>query len=467
MLFNSFEFIVFVLITFSLYYAVPRYHFQIPLLIVASFFFYAYHNPALLSLLVFSASINAISSYLVIHGNHRKAYASAGVITNLAVLLFFKYGPLFSHTFLSSTSDIGRILVNIPLPIGISFFTFQGISLCVDTFRNSKQLSSLQDASLIDHIRKTFFFKAFFPQLIAGPIVKAHDFYPQIKVRTFNTIDWITSGKSLIVGYFLKMVVADNLKDYTFWMAYPYFQTLSSLNLLTMILGYSAQIFADFAGYSLIAIGLAELFGYKLMTNFNFPYISRSFQEFWTRWHISLSTFLKEYLYIPLGGNRISERRTYFNLFITMVLGGLWHGAAWSYAIWGIFHGSVLAIERLFPKGVVKSSNTYASNAFSIIKIGFIFSMVSFAWLLFKLPEFSQVIAYVGAIFKNTNYAIQKVNVLCIVAFSFPVFFYHVIYLCKRKGMTFSQFDAVIYGSLLFFVLSNSGSPGSFVYFQF
>ena len=150
-----------------------------------------------------------------------------------------------------------------------------------------------------------------------------------------------------MAGYFLKLVVADNLKDFTAYLVYPGLMTLSSFTLLSMLIGYSFQIFADFAGYSLIALGLASLFGYRLMQNFNYPYISNTFSEFWKRWHISLSTFLKEYLYFPLGGSRKGRLRTYINLTITMVLGGLWHGAAWSYAVWGAFHGFALALERL------------------------------------------------------------------------------------------------------------------------
>ena len=157
--------------------------------------------------------------------------------------------------------------------------------------------------------------------------------------------------------FFKKWLVADNLKDITYWISYPFFQNLSSLTLITLLTGYSAQIFADFAGYSLIAIGVAELFGYHLPQNFNFPYISKSFSEFWTRWHISLSSWLKEYLYFSLGGNRKGKGRTYLNLLIVMFLGGLWHGAAWSFAVWGLWHGTALVIERKFFN--IKESSSF------------------------------------------------------------------------------------------------------------
>lgn len=199
----------------------------------------------------------------------------------------------------------------------------------LDVFREKKSNSKrIVPASLREHAGRTILFISFFPHLIAGPILKANDFYPQISHKKFNQINWERSFKTLVLGYFFKMVVADNLMDFTSSIIYPEYQ--SSLTLLAMLFGYSFQIFADFAGYSLIAIGLAKLFGYNLMENFNFPYISSSFKEFWKRWHISLSTFLMEYLYFPLGGNRKGKVRTYINIMTTMILGGLWHGAAWS-----------------------------------------------------------------------------------------------------------------------------------------
>ena len=188
-----------------------------------------------------------------------------------------------------------------------------------------------------------------------------------------------------------------SLKDQTFSIVYPYFEGQSSLTLIVMLFGYSIQIFADFAGCSLIAIGVARLFGYKLKENFNFPYISSSFAEFWRRWHISLSSFLKEYLYIPLGGNKKGRLRTYINLMTTMVLGGLWHGGAWSYAIWGAFHGVLLVIERVFKK----SDNSKNYQFIYYIKTIFVFSCITFAWLLFKLPDINHVIHYLISIKNN------------------------------------------------------------------
>ncbi|HMG66196.1 MAG TPA: MBOAT family O-acyltransferase, partial [Chitinophagaceae bacterium] len=304
---------------------------QLLVLIAASIIFYGYFKPSLLFLLAFSGAVNVITSYFVSYGapKYRLFLASVGVIVNLAVLAFFKYSPLIATSFFDTGHGIGAFLLTIHLPIGISFFTFEGISLVVDTYKGHKddKFKNLVHESFAIHIRNSFFFIVFFPHLVSGPILKAHDFIPQIGQKFFKHIEWNYCFRLLVAGYFLKLVVADNLNDFTSSLIYPGFMSFSTLDLISMLLGYSFQIFADFAGYSLIALGLASLFGYRLMQNFNFPYISASFSEFWRRWHISLSTFLKEYLYFPLGGNRKGKLRTYINLFITMVLGGLWYGA--------------------------------------------------------------------------------------------------------------------------------------------
>ncbi len=465
MLFNSSAFLILVLATFLIYYLSFLAKFQIQILIISSLIFYAYGQPYLLILLLVSAAINIAFSYLVVNHDvrYRKIYATIGVVINLSVLIFFKYSTLFARTFLDVNTDFARYLLFIPLPIGISFYTFEGISLLVDVYSN-KHLDVLTiDRSFKRHVYKTLFFISFFPHLIAGPILKAYEFYPQIGSKRLADIDWTYVFKKLTTGFFLKMVVADNLANFTFWMEYPYFKTMSSIELITMVFGYSFQIFADFAGYSLIALGIAKAFGYDLMENFNFPYISSSFSDFWRRWHISLSTFLKEYLYIPLGGNRKGKFRTYFNLIITMTLGGLWHGAAWSYAIWGLFHGLALAVERLFTK-----NNDEKVTRFSLKSV-MVFVFVTFAWILFKLP-FEYVIKYFGSIFSNRNIAVSFNNPFLIGIYSLPVILYHVHYLSKSNTVVagyFKKYQFMVYGLMLFMIIVNSGPAGSFIYFQF
>jgi alginate O-acetyltransferase complex protein AlgI len=471
MLFNSFSFVYLLVVTFSLYYIPKLRRFQVPILILASFFFYAYNAPILLLLLIISPAINIVTSYYIARGDsaHRKAIAVAGISFELAILGFFKYSPMLSRTFLSDTSSIGHFLLMIPLPIGISFFTFEGISLVVDVFTETYfDRHKYVSVSLLEHAQHIYCFISFFPHLIAGPIVKAHAFLPQIKPKSFSEINFERCFKTLVLGYFLKMVVADNLKDFTFWIKYPYYQNYDTITLITLLLGYSGQIFADFAGYSLIAVGLAGLFGYDLINNFDFPYISSSFREFWKRWHISLSSFLMEYLYIPLGGSQKGRLRTYINLMITMVLGGLWHGAAWSYAVWGAAHGAALAIERFLFHGI--KTETRPGAFITLAKGLVVFTFVSLAWLLFKLPDFNQAVEYLKTMMNNPSFMFDYKLCAYIVLYSSPVALYHCWYLWKtntRAAALFQNTEYAFYGMMLFLILTSSGSSGSFIYFQF
>ena len=468
MLFNSQIFVGLVGITFLLYYTPQLSKYQVQILILSSLVFYAYNQPALVLLLILLAVINILTSYSILfrESSSKKMYALLGVGLNLLLLVFFKYSPLFSISFFNTSSSLGQFLLTIPLPLGISFITFQGISLVIDTFREKDigNKESLKSGSLYNHARRILLFISFFPKQIAGPIVKSYDFLPQIVTKKFNEIDWECCFKVLIAGYFLKMVVADNLKDFTFWISYPWYQRFATTTLLVMLYGYSCQIFADFAGYSLIAIGLAKLFGYNLQINFNFPYIATSFSEFWKRWHISLSTFLREYLYIPLGGNRKGKIRTYINLMITMFLGGLWHGTAWSYAVWGSMHGLALAVERF----IVQNFSIHAKGRFmQFIKGSIVFLYVTMAWLLFKLPHFQDVIGFIKSLVGTTGRNDFQL-IIFILLYSLPVIFYHIIYLLREGKHDFIyKYEYLLYGSMLFMIMVNSGSSTTFIYFQF
>lgn len=463
MLFNSLEFFLLVLITFGLYYIPIAKKIQVHILILASLFFYAWHYWELTSLLIASVFLNAFITDKLLSYPKSKIWVVFGVSLNLLILGIFKYAGLFGKTIFPNT-DFANWLIMIPLPIGISFYTFQGISMVVDVYRGNTDVLQVMKSHSKTSV---FFYIAFFPQLIAGPIVKAHDFLPQIEIKKWSNISWETVIHHLILGFFLKMVIADNLKDFTFWMEFPYFQSRSSITLLFYLLGYSAQIFADFQGYSLIAIGVAALFGYRLPINFNFPYIASSFSDFWRRWHISLSSFLKEYLYIPLGGNRKGKVRTYLNLMLTMILGGLWHGAAWSYAVWGAIHGVALALERFWDDWIITNNGTAAKK--SIIRFVIVQFVVTFAWLTFKLPEFSHVLTYVKSIQNNFFIHDNYKDIGIIAAYIFPVFTYHFYAFCKENEvLKFPDWGkSLIYAVLLFLILLNSGSAGAFIYFQF
>jgi len=465
MLFTSFTFLVFVTITFVVYYLSSGERGQLLVLIGASLLFYAWNFPVLLLLLIGSILVNWCTTYGILFTpvpGRRKKLATLGVVLNLGILAFFKYSPLLGGTFFPAGSGVGEFLLAIPLPIGISFFTFQGISLIVDTYREREVAAPAPGTRPVSLLGSIAFYLAFFPQLIAGPIVKAHEFLPQIGRKRFRDISWAVVFRSLVLGYFLKMVVADNLKDHTLWMSFPYFRNMAASDLLGLLFGYSVQIFADFAGYSLIAIGLARAFGYVLPENFSFPYISTSFSEFWRRWHISLSTFLKEYLYVPLGGNRKGRARTYVNLMVTMTLGGLWHGAAWSYAVWGVYHGLALGLERL--------SRDYGFRPLRNVWLRrlWVFGMVTLGWLLFRLPEFSHALLYVEKIFSNKPLGNFERTGL-VLAYSAPVVAYHLAYLWLDRDTDLYRrwLRPVAYGAMLFLILTNAGSAAGFIYFQF
>ncbi len=475
MLFNSWEFVALVAVTFALYYLPALKRWQIHVLIASSFVFYAYHLPSLLALLLVSIFINATASFFIHNSDDqrlKRLYAVLGVVFNLSILGFFKYNKLIAGLVVSDLSKLdglGAMIIALPLPIGVSFYTFEGITLVVDVFRSrEKSHSYIRTRSYLDHLRNTCLFISFFPHLVSGPILKAHDFMPQILPKILKDVDWGRVFRYVVLGYFLKMVIADNLKDQTFWVAYPYFQGHSPIVLVLMIFGFVIQIYSDFAGYSFIAMGIAEIFGYRLPLNFNCPFISQSFTELWTRWHISLSTFLRDYLYISMGGNRRGEIRTYFNLIMTMTLGGLWHGATWNFGLWGLVHGIALAIERPFQKR--RSPNAGESSwPVKAFKMSFITAYFCFAAMFFKIPEFSHLILYVKTIFLNWSVQTSKTISLSILMFSLPVFLYHMLYLFNRKyGESFyKKIEYVLFGGMLFLILVNKGDAGAFIYFQF
>lgn len=471
MLFTQVEFFVFLIITFLLYYAPFQKqswysNYQIGILIIASFFFYAYNNLNLLILLVLSILINAVTSFYIVYGNpkFRKLWATTGVAINLATLAIFKYAGLFASAF-SIGGNLGSFLISIPLPIGISFYTFQGISLMIDIYQEKEDVKkTMTDPSLTRHTLNTTLFISLFSQLIAGPILKATDFFGQLGPKYFKNITWHSAITNLILGYFLKAVVADNLNIFTTRISSYSTANFSKLEILTLILGYSYQIFADFAGYSLIAIGLGKLFGYSFPDNFNFPYIANSFSDFWRRWHISLSTFLRLYLYFPLGGNRKGKLRTYFNLMITMVLGGFWHGAQWGYLYWGLGHGVLLALERLFADyGLVSKNKIY-----QIFKQVLVFGAVTSLWFFFIFPNITDILKFNDYFFNRAPlYPLPTTMFVYVAMLSGFVVLYHQYYRLKSKINLPPLVADIGYALLLVVTLLNAGFPDNFVYFQF
>jgi alginate O-acetyltransferase complex protein AlgI len=307
-------------------------------------------------------------------------------------------------------------------------------------------------------------YTVFFPQLVAGPIVKWNSFGPQIGSKDLKAIDWLYCIRSLIVGYFLKLFVADNLADSTIWFKYPYFLEKSRITLWLSLFSYSAQIFADFAGYSLIALGIAGLFGYRLPVNFNAPYISRSPSEFWSRWHITLSQWLRQYLFNPLALNAKRKGRLGVSAFLAvMILGGLWHGASWNFIMWGFCHGTFLLIAYFYSMKVKAPVSSWLS-------IPLMFLCVSFTWVFFAITKFEHSMAFIRAMILNKSGILDVGSCFNICLFSAPVFCLHLIALLKERkpNLEFvTYFEPVILGLMLFLILTNSGGSHGFVYFQF
>lgn len=488
MLFNTWTFAVFLAGVFLLYYFTPvlRAHavFQTGLLTVASYLFYAWHTPWLVLVLAASTLINTWATWRLFSptgSRDRDLWARRtvffAVLGNLAVLAVFKYASLLVETFLPACwhKPWGFDLKTIPLPLGVSFFTFQGISLVVDVYRKTKGQAELtwKSAELAGSegrwrlLADVAFFKAFFPQLIAGPIVKAHQFMGQIGAKAVSEIRWEEAGKKLILGYFLKMVVADNLREVTAGLAFPVFMDMPAINLLFLLYAFSFQIFADFCGYSLIAMGLAALFGYRLPLNFNFPYLSGSITEFWRRWHISLSTWLKEYLYIPLGGNRLGSMRTYLNLIVVMLLGGLWHGAAWKFMFWGGAHGLFLAMERFFKDRGARNKNLGFWGPW--LRVALTFHLVSALWLLFQLGNLREGWLFLGRLVHGPA-GLSPQPVFSCLFFGAGVFLYHLWGWSREHRPNLKKtfwLEGLAYALMAFLLLTNSGVSGAFIYFQF
>lgn len=485
MSFISFSFICLVIITFSIYY-IPRFSkFQMHLLILSSIIFYSINQPILVFLLIFSIGINVVSSYLIVYGNssYRKKVAVTGVLINLFLLLFFKYSPFFSNLFYGENSSVGHFLLMIPLPLGISFSTFQGISMLIDIYRGrdvrSKEIIPRQ---FIKHAINITFYKSFFPQSVAGPIVRVFDILSQVNSKYFKDINWEKSFKALVTGYFLKMVVADNLQDFTYWINYPYFLGQPAGKLLIMLLGYSCQIFADFAGYSLIAIGLAQLFGYSFKDNFDFPYISTSLKEFWARWHISLSTWLREYIFLPVAYfvSGKMKRQQYFKIktenwiyaiatIITFFICGFWHGAGINYIIWGCLFGIALVIERFFLGLFKRKGKMKKKSSVTLVTKGFlVMGFVTLMWIFFIFNDVKIIISFFEHIVSNRTIGsiaeMFKVIIYCV-----PVLVYHLIYLTRKKKSydRYGKFEFLVYGLMMFLIVTNSHPSIAFIYFQF
>lgn len=399
MLFNSVTFVVFITITFVLYWTPitkSKQHQNI-ILLIASYVFYGWWDYRFLSLIIFSSAVDYFIGKVIYKESDlriRKTYLIISLLSNLGLLFVFKYFNFFVDSFLTAFSiEHSEPFFQLILPVGISFYTFQTLSYTFDIYR--KKLTPATSSLSF------FTFVSFFPQLVAGPIERASNFLPQIqKIRTFSYSNAVVGCRHILYGMFKKVVIADNIAEIVnviFEVDAPY---SGIMNILGVSL-FAIQIYCDFSGYSDIAIGVAKLFNIDLMTNFRRPYFATSLGEFWSRWHISLSTWFRDYLYIPLGGNRSSTLLTARNLFLTFLISGFWHGANWTFIIWGAIHGVFLVIEKFFvPKE--KSNKT----------LGFLITMsiVLITWVFFRAENLPHALNYLYHTLDFSNGLLSQIS---------------------------------------------------------
>jgi len=437
-------------------------------LLIASLVFYGWHIPSYLVVLVVAATIDYVAALALEQPGrtpaNRKAILAVSMCTNLGLLAFFKYFGFALDNLQWAAERIGYAFVRpewqVVLPMGISFYTFQSMSYTIDVYR--RELPALRS------FRDFILFISFFPQLVAGPIVRASEFLPQMpRVRRIH-LPVVATGLALMVeGYFLKMVCADNLAGYVdkYW-EQGYRTDGNSVVMIWLALLFSGQIFCDFAGYSQIARGVAYLLGYQLPLNFDSPYIAGSFKNFWERWHITLSRWLRDYLYIPLGGNRGSRSRTYVNLLLVMLLGGLWHGAAWTYVAWGALHGMSLAIERALGlhRGLEQRPWWLRVGWAVMVQV-----TVLVTWVFFRSHSFEGAWQFLRNV-ARLEWATPNWEMWTAAAFLIPIVIAHAWTWLVERGWVQPLTPvrrAVLTGVMLYGILIAYGSSNSFIYFQF
>jgi len=387
MLFNSLTFVVFFVVVLAAYWTLRSWEARKNLLLAASYLFYGTWNPPFALLLFATTALDFwLGARIAAAGSPRarKAWLVASLTSNLSMLGFFKYGNFLLENTKALLALAGITYqpphLDLFLPIGISFYTFHSLSYTLDVYRGTTTPTrSLRDFTLA---------VSFFPQLVAGPIVRAADFLPQaVQAPKPDASRFIWGLLLMTLGLFQKTVLADTMLSNAAESVFSHRGPLAALDAWTGVLAFSGQIFFDFAGYSTCAIGCALTLGFHLRDNFKFPYAAVGFSDFWRRWHISLSTFLRDYLYIPLGGNRSGVVRAAINLMIVMFIGGLWHGAAWTFVAWGVLHGFCLVLERVL-RAVFRNA-TWTDNLGVQVLLGLAtYVAICVSWVFFRAPDF-------------------------------------------------------------------------------
>jgi len=478
MLFNSIEFTIFLPIIFGLYWFVCRENIRAQniLLVVASYVFYGWWDWHFLGLIIFSSILDYfVGIELSKDHSHtrRKSFLILSITINLSFLFYYKYANFFIDSFAETFTFLGYNIhpdrLNIILPVGISFYTFQTLSYSIDAYK--RKLKPTRD------IVSFLAFVSFFPQLVAGPIERATNLLPQFySKRKFEYHKAINGMRQILWGLFKKVVIADNCAVYV----NDIFANHTDLNSSTLILGavlFAFQIYGDFSGYSDIAIGIAKLFGFNLMQNFAFPYFSRDVAEFWRRWHISLSTWFRDYLYIPMGGSRGSIRLKIRNTFIIFLVSGFWHGANWTFLIWGLLHATYYLPLMLFDRNRnnlnFKENNTIRSHFEDLLKILFTFSITTFAWIFFRAENLNHALEYIKHIFSLT--IIDKPEILPVQLIIIISIFIVFEWFNRHKEHVFSDLQNkystplrwLLYYIIIYSIVFLGDEKQEFIYFQF
>jgi alginate O-acetyltransferase complex protein AlgI len=532
MIFNSVEFIIFLFVTYLTYRVLP-FRSQNGMLLVSSYIFYGWWNPRMLFLILLTTALDFCCGLMIRKGQlaptqrllpslslilasffflavqwhngisldftgtlicgativlvgllnvfypkftalsipqRRKGFLLASIAINLGILGVFKYFNFFVDSAEAVLQAAGWNAslwnLDILLPVGISFYTFQTMSYTLDVYREQME----PEERFFDFA----LFVSFFPQLVAGPIVRARDLLPQISQPRNLSLETSVRGVYLIVfGLFKKIAIADGLAG-SVNTIYNSTGVVSWLDVIAATLLFTFQIYCDFAGYSDIARGVAKLFGIDLMTNFNLPYFSKTPSEFWQRWHISLSSWLRDYLYIPLGGNRVSKSRSYGNLMTTMVLGGLWHGAAWNYVLWGFYQGVLLCLYR--GLGIDFSNKTTAARTLlkSIAATALFFGLTCYGWLLFRAHSWDQIATYTKILFTdfgNFSLSISKPTLPALIGLPLLLLYEATEYYVGTVHF-YARFPSLLRGAFyavltLLIIMGTSNAPAQFIYFQF
>jgi len=474
-LFNSYSFLLFFLVVLVASRALAPWRARKCFLLVASYVFYAAWNPPFVILLWFSTLLDwSVAKKLdrVERPSRRRVLLAVSLVGNLGLLGFFKYGGFLLDNFVGAANLLGWTFkpadVDIILPVGISFYTFQTISYTFDVYRRRiRRWHSFLDYAL---------YVTFFPQLVAGPIVRARDFLPQCVEPHRATGAQLGWGLALVVmGLFEKIVVADALMAPVVEFVYDSQAAASFGAAWTGTFAFAVQIFCDFAGYSSCAIGVAMCLGFELPVNFRFPYAACGLADFWRRWHISLSSWLRDYLYVPLGGNRKGSVRTYLNIMATMLLGGLWHGAAWTFIFWGGLHGMYLVVERVL-KNVIPEGRFRGARSARIVWGLLTFVLVSFTWVFFRARTFHRAFTLARAMLGNApagaELVIDPLRAVAVIGTTMVLLAVH----WSLRGGTLE--DAVrkcpwllrafiLAGMMVAIVMMMSGEERAFIYFQF